>query len=236
MSDNRMLSAHRKQGSKQLLETLDAWTVEYYCCCLFWVFGFYCLLVFGFRVSLCSLGCPGTCSVNQAGLELRFPTFVSWMLGSKVYATTTQPSLLSCLQDVYAQAYSAHLTLRGQLRQFSPFTSAWVPRIKLKVPILTSRHLHLLRHATCPCCMCYCRAHLFHIHIFKDHHQNLYRTFLYAPVPAAAQFPSLLTFYDTFAIINDPSLRYHNHPKIIIYSTDHSWYFMVYGFEQIHLE
>lgn len=69
MSDNRMLFAHRKQGSKQQLETLDAWTVEYFIIVVvcFGVFGFYCLFVFGFRVSLCSLGCPGTCSVNQAG-------------------------------------------------------------------------------------------------------------------------------------------------------------------------
>jgi hypothetical protein len=36
---------------------------------------FVCLFVFGFRdrVSLCIPGCPGTYSVDQAGLELRNP-------------------------------------------------------------------------------------------------------------------------------------------------------------------
>ena len=34
---------------------------------------FVCWLVFQDRVSLCSLGCPGTHSVDQAGLELRNP-------------------------------------------------------------------------------------------------------------------------------------------------------------------
>lgn len=228
MSDNRMLFAHWKQGSKQQLVTLDAWTVEYFIIVVvcFGVFGFYCLFVFGFRVSLCSLGCPGTCSALNSR---DFPP-----LPPKVWDQKCMPPPPS--HHYYAQAYSAHLMIRGQLLQLSPFTSAWVPRIKLKVTVLTSRHLHLLRHATCPCCVCYCRAHLFHIHIFEDHHHNLYRTFLYAPVPAVTWFPSLLTFYDTFATINDPSLRYHNHPKVIIYSTDHSWYFMVYGFEQIYLE
>ena len=48
----------------------------------FWFFGFVVVVVvvvvvFGFvfqdRVSLCSSGCPGTHSVDQAGLELRNP-------------------------------------------------------------------------------------------------------------------------------------------------------------------
>jgi hypothetical protein len=34
---------------------------------------FFSLLVFRDRVSLCSPGCPGTRSVDQAGLELRNP-------------------------------------------------------------------------------------------------------------------------------------------------------------------
>jgi hypothetical protein len=42
------------------------------------------------RVSLCSPGCPGTHSVDQAGLELRDPpASVSQVLGLKVCATTT---------------------------------------------------------------------------------------------------------------------------------------------------
>jgi hypothetical protein len=41
------------------------------------------------RVSLCSPGCPGTHSVDQAGLELRnLPASVSRVLGLKVCITT----------------------------------------------------------------------------------------------------------------------------------------------------
>jgi hypothetical protein len=50
------------------------------------------LVWFGFfqdRVSLCSLGCPGTHSVDQAGLELRNPpASASDVLGLKACATT----------------------------------------------------------------------------------------------------------------------------------------------------
>jgi hypothetical protein len=50
-------------------------------------------LVFRDRVSLYSPGCPGTHSVDQAGLELRNPpASVSQVLGLKVCATT--PGLL----------------------------------------------------------------------------------------------------------------------------------------------
>jgi hypothetical protein len=42
------------------------------------------------RVSLCSPGCPGTHSVNQAGLKLRnLPASASQVLGLKTCATTT---------------------------------------------------------------------------------------------------------------------------------------------------
>jgi hypothetical protein len=56
-------------------------------------FGFFCFcfvfLVFRDRVSLCSLGCPGTHSADQAGLELRNPpASASRVLGLKVCATT----------------------------------------------------------------------------------------------------------------------------------------------------
>jgi hypothetical protein len=45
-------------------------------------------LVFRDRVSLCSPGCPGTHSVDQAGLELRnLPASASQVLGLKVCAT-----------------------------------------------------------------------------------------------------------------------------------------------------
>jgi hypothetical protein len=43
-----------------------------FCCCLLFWFWFW-FLVFRDRVSLYSPGCPGTHSVNQAGLKLRNP-------------------------------------------------------------------------------------------------------------------------------------------------------------------
>jgi hypothetical protein len=47
------------------------------------------LLAFRDRVSLCSPGCPGTRSVDQAGLELRNPpASASRVLGLKACATT----------------------------------------------------------------------------------------------------------------------------------------------------
>jgi hypothetical protein len=44
-----------------------------------------------YRVSLCSPGCPGAHSVDQAGLELRnLPVSASQVLGLKACATTAQ--------------------------------------------------------------------------------------------------------------------------------------------------
>jgi hypothetical protein len=59
-------------------------------CLIFVLFCFFvCLFVFRDRVSLYSPGCPGTHSVDQAGLELRDPpASVSQVLGSKVCTTT----------------------------------------------------------------------------------------------------------------------------------------------------
>jgi hypothetical protein len=52
------------------------------CFCLF-------VCLFQDRVSLCSPGCPGTHSVDQAGLELRNPpASASGVLGLKASATT----------------------------------------------------------------------------------------------------------------------------------------------------
>jgi hypothetical protein len=65
--------------------------------CLFvFLVGFVCLfcfvLFFRDRVSLCRPGCPGTHSVDQAGLELRnLPASASQVLGLKACATTVQP-------------------------------------------------------------------------------------------------------------------------------------------------
>jgi hypothetical protein len=52
-----------------------------------------CIIFFQNRVSLFSPGCPGTHSVDQAGLELRNPpASASQVLGLKVCATTTRLS------------------------------------------------------------------------------------------------------------------------------------------------
>jgi hypothetical protein len=54
------------------------------------IFGWLVGLVFRDRVFLCSPGCPGTSSVDQAGLELRNPpAFASQVLRLKVCATTS---------------------------------------------------------------------------------------------------------------------------------------------------
>jgi hypothetical protein len=67
------------------------------------------------RVSLCSLGCPGTHSVDQADLELRDPpASASQVLGLK--ACTTMPGRVKIL-DVQAQGpefKSQHLHQEGE--------------------------------------------------------------------------------------------------------------------------
>jgi hypothetical protein len=58
-------------------------------CHLLFVCLFVCLFVFPDRISLCSTGCPGTHSVDQAGLELRNPpASASQVLRLKACATT----------------------------------------------------------------------------------------------------------------------------------------------------
>ena len=53
-----------------------------------WVFFFF---FFRDRVSLCILGCPGTHSLDQAGLELKnLPASSSQVLGLKACDTTAQ--------------------------------------------------------------------------------------------------------------------------------------------------
>jgi hypothetical protein len=54
------------------------------------LFVFFCFVLFFFwdRVSLCSPGCPGTHSVDQAGLELRnSPDSATQVLGFKTCTT-----------------------------------------------------------------------------------------------------------------------------------------------------
>jgi hypothetical protein len=69
---------------------------------------FVCLFLFGLvfrdKVSLCSPGCPGTHSVEQAGLELRnLPASASQVLGLKACATT--PGLWSDLKGYFLYKY-----------------------------------------------------------------------------------------------------------------------------------
>jgi hypothetical protein len=70
-------------------------------------FGFDFVFVFCFffrdRVSLCSLGCPGIHSVDQAGLKLRnLPASASQVLGLKVCTATAQSELFLIRQCLYA--------------------------------------------------------------------------------------------------------------------------------------
>jgi hypothetical protein len=59
--------------------------------CFFFVLFCFCFCFFRDRVFLCSPGCPGTHSVDQAGLELRdLPASASLVLGLKACATTTE--------------------------------------------------------------------------------------------------------------------------------------------------
>ena len=58
-------------------------------CKVYFFFFFFFFLVFRNTVSLCSPGCSGTYSVDQAGLELRNPASASQVLGLKACATTT---------------------------------------------------------------------------------------------------------------------------------------------------
>ena len=67
---------------------------------LFFIFFYF--LFFRDRVSLCSPGCLGTHSVDQAGLELRnSPASASQVLGLKACATTVRRQFSPCrtLQD-----------------------------------------------------------------------------------------------------------------------------------------
>ena len=59
------------------------------------LFLFWCCCCFQDRVSLCSPGCSGTHSIDQAGLELRdLPASASRVLGLKACATSSAPKHL----------------------------------------------------------------------------------------------------------------------------------------------
>jgi len=63
--------------------------VSSHCLCVLFCFVLFCFVCFQDRVSLGSLGCPGACSVEQAGLKLRDPAAsASKVLRLKACATT----------------------------------------------------------------------------------------------------------------------------------------------------
>jgi hypothetical protein len=66
------------------------------------------LFLFQDRVSLCSPGCPGAHSVDQARLELRnLPAFASQVLGLKACATTAR---LVCIFVWYVYTFTCVCT------------------------------------------------------------------------------------------------------------------------------
>jgi hypothetical protein len=71
-------------------ELTHGWVWSFFFFCIVFCFVlFCCCFCFRDRVSLCSPGCPGTHSVDQAGLELRNPPVsASQVLGLKACATT----------------------------------------------------------------------------------------------------------------------------------------------------
>jgi hypothetical protein len=78
-----------QQQAPPLSKQVSGWGGEATIGVLVW-FGFW-YLVFGDRVSLYSPGCPGTHSVDQAGLELRnLPASASQVLRLKAWAITAR--------------------------------------------------------------------------------------------------------------------------------------------------
>ena len=97
MYDRLLHFKERSSGLKRQLFPLfkiQFFLVFFFCCCCLvgWFFCFVLSLVFRDRVSLYSPGCPGTHSVDQAGLELRNPpASASRALGLKACPTTPGP-------------------------------------------------------------------------------------------------------------------------------------------------
>jgi hypothetical protein len=83
---------------------------------------FYFILFFRDRVSLCSPSCPGTHSVDQAGLELRNPPVsASHLLGLKACATTAwQFPFLLILDLIFSQYtdFGFGLLLSGNIQLY----------------------------------------------------------------------------------------------------------------------
>jgi hypothetical protein len=96
------------------------------------------------RVSLCSPGCPGTHSVDQAGLELRNPpASASQVLGSKVCAITARP-LLQHLRDM--PYYNATVTDVTLLLMNGNLTSVHYTTLTLLSHVFLSTCLKLIIH------------------------------------------------------------------------------------------
>jgi hypothetical protein len=69
------------------------------------------------RVSLYSSGCPGTYSVDQAGLELRnLPASASQVLGLKACATTPGFVFFFCCFFFFCyKSFNIDLSIRGEI-------------------------------------------------------------------------------------------------------------------------
>jgi hypothetical protein len=80
-----------------VLATFFFFFLSFFLSFFFFFFFFFGFLVFGDRVSLYSPGCPGTHSVDQAGLKLRdLPASASQVLGLKACATTPGGHFFHC--------------------------------------------------------------------------------------------------------------------------------------------
>jgi hypothetical protein len=146
---------------------------------LFYLF-IYCIfifLVFRDRVFLCSPGCPGTHSVDQAVLQLRnLPASALQVLGLKACATTASLIHLFLKQNLTVSVASLELTISSGWRQTHRDLSASVSRVlalkectppcpkircgiymdtKFWTQVYTRKGERLLRILRCVC-MCWC--------------------------------------------------------------------------------
>jgi hypothetical protein len=108
------------------------------------------LFFFWDRVSLCSPGCPGTHSVDQAGLELRNPpASASRVLGLKACATT--PGSLLIFNYIFVYYFMCACMWRSEDTQWESLPSYSVdPRGQSQVSRLGSRCSYLLNRPIGP--------------------------------------------------------------------------------------